>query len=102
MSGRKSRLLANAAPSVDTVQEVPDTHQKESGCRSAVLVCSPSSLTTYGDFHRVHGVLLYRRRTAYSIDDGGSPRTVRVYRHENHDPSPLPDSIFVHPERRSG
>ncbi len=62
----------------------------------------PGSLTTYGDFHDVRGVRLYRRRTAHSVEDDGELRTVRVYRHENHDPSPLPDSIFVHPERRSG
>lgn len=60
----------------------------------------PATFTTYGDYADVEGVRIYRRRTTYAVGDDGSLRPVRVYRHEAHDPSPLPDSIFVHPDRR--
>lgn len=58
------------------------------------------ALTTYSDFREVAGVKLYRRRTAHALEDDGSLRTTVVYRHEGHDTSPRPDSIFVHPDRR--
>lgn len=55
------------------------------------------SLTRYGDFREVAGVLLYGSRTAYEVTED-SVRATRVYRHEDHRANvPLPDSLFTPP-----